>query len=110
MDFPYLAKVTAINVATLRRLADAPAAPQGVTIAGALSFDTTVKWQPVAGAVAYRVHWRRDDKQDWTNAIVTKGTQAILKNVPVDDNFVGVSALAADGSESLVSFAGFDRG
>ena len=73
MDFPYLAKVTAINVATIRRLAAAPAAPQGVTIAGALSFDTTVKWRPVAGAVGYRVHWRRNDEQDWTNTIDYQG-------------------------------------
>eukprot|EP01035_Chromulina_nebulosa_P040355 gene40355-54576_t len=65
MDFAYLARVTAINVATIRRLAAAPAAPSGVTIAGALSFDTTVKWQPVEGAVSYRVHWRRNDAQDW---------------------------------------------
>ena len=109
MDFPYLAKVTAINAAILRRLASAPAAPEGVSISGALSFDTTVKWQPVPGAVAYRVHWRRDDKQDWTNAIDVKGTGTVLRNVPVDDNFVGVSALGADGSESLVTFAGFGR-
>lgn len=109
MDFPYLAKVTAINVALLRRVAAAPAAPQGVTIAGALSFDTNVKWQPVPGAVAYRVHWRRDDKQDWTDSRDVKGTQTVLKNIPVDDTFVGVSALAADGSESLVTFAGAGR-
>ncbi|HEU4960475.1 MAG TPA: M20/M25/M40 family metallo-hydrolase [Sphingomonas sp.] len=110
IDFPYLAKVTAINVATLRRLASAPAAPQGVTIAGALSFDTTVTWQPVPGAVAYRVHWRRDDAQDWTDAIDVKGTNTVLRNIPVDDTFVGVSALGADGSESLVTFAGAARG
>src|SRR5690242_13124867 len=106
MDFPYLAKVTAINVATLRRLAAAPAAPQDVTISGALSFDTTVKWQPVPGAAAYRVHWRRDDTQDWSDSRDVTGTQTILTNVPVDDNFVGVSAIGADGSESLISFAG----
>ena len=110
MDFPYLAKVTAINVATLRRLAAAPAAPEGVMMSGALSFDTTVKWQPVTGAVAYRIHWRRDDAQDWTQSIDVKGTRTVLKNVPVDDNFVGVSALGADGRESLVAFAGPDRG
>ncbi|MGN6376283.1 MAG: peptidase M28, partial [Sphingomonas sp.] len=110
MDFPYLAKITAINMASLSRVASAPAAPAGVTIAGALSDDTTVKWQPVAGAVAYRVHWRRNDRQDWTHSLDVHGTGTVLKNVPVDDNFVGVSALAADGSESLVTFAGADWG
>ena len=37
------------------------------------------------------------------------GTQAMLTQAPVDDNFVGVSALAADGTESLVTFAGRER-
>jgi len=110
MDFRYLAKVTAINLGVMRRLASAPAAPQGVTISGALSFDTTVAWRPVPGAVAYRVHWRRDDKQDWTDSRDVAGAGTVLRNVPVDDTFVGVSALAADGSESLVTFAGAARG
>jgi Peptidase family M28 len=111
MDFPYLAKVTAINIATIRRLASAPAAPEGVTIAGALSFDTTVKWQPVEGAASYRIHWRRNDAQDWQgSADVPAANQSkVLKNVSVDDNFVGVSAVAPNGSESLVTFAGPER-
>ena len=108
MDFAYLAKVTAINVTTIRRLATAPAAPDGVTVAGALSFDTTVKWKPVEGATAYRIHWRRNDAQDWQKStdVAATATSTVLKNVSVDDHFVGVGAVAADGSESLVTFAG----
>ena len=107
MDFAYLAKVAAINIETIRRLAAAPAAPEGVTVAGALSRDTTVRWQAVPGATKYRVHWRPADAQHWTTARdVTGATELVLKNVPIDDNFVGVSAVAADGSESLVTFAG----
>jgi hypothetical protein len=106
MDFAYLAKVAAINIATIRRLAAAPAAPDGVTIQGALSRDTHVRWQAVPGAADYRVRWRRTDAQDWTNAQDVAGTDTVLKNVPIDDNFVSVSALSADGAESLVTFAG----
>lgn len=40
MDFPYLARVTALNVALARELADAPAAPANVSIDGAVSSDT----------------------------------------------------------------------
>ena len=65
MDFPYLAKVTALNIATIRRLANAPAAPAAVTLDGALSFDTRVAWPSVAGARSYKVYWRRNDTQDW---------------------------------------------
>jgi len=108
MDFAYLAKVTAINIASIRRLAAAPAAPSGVTIAGALGYDTTVKWQPVEGATGYRIHWRRNDAQDWQKSADVPATDQVdvLKDVPVDDHFVGVSALGADGAESLVTFAG----
>ena len=108
MDFAYLAKVTAINVATIRRLAAAPAAPAGVTISGALGYDTTVKWQPVEGATGYRIHWRRNDALDWQKSVDVPATALtdVLKDVPVDDHFVGVSALGPDGAESLVTFAG----
>ena len=109
MDFPYLAKVTAINVATISRIASAPAAPEDVSIAGALSRDTTVKWTAVPGAAGYRVRWRRNDAQDWAETRDVTGTGTVLVQVPVDDNFVGVSALSSSGAESLVSFAGRDR-
>jgi Zn-dependent M28 family amino/carboxypeptidase len=107
MDFAYLAKVTAINIAAAARLAAAPAAPEGTTIAGALSRDTTVAWEPVPNAARYRVRWRRNDAGGWTDMReVTGATTVVLRQVPVDDHFVGVSSVAADGSESLVSFAG----
>ncbi|QKR98645.1 M20/M25/M40 family metallo-hydrolase [Sphingomonas sp. CL5.1] len=107
MDFDYLAKVTAINVATLARLATAPAAPASATIAGALGRDTTVTWPAVPGARGYRVHWRAADRPDWTDTRDVAGaTSTVLKDVPVDDHFVGVSAIGADGAESLVTFAG----
>jgi hypothetical protein len=106
MDFAYLAKVTAINVATIDRLATAPAAPATATISGALSRDTKVVWTPSPGATAYRVRWRRNDKADWTGQRDVSGTETVLAQTPVDDSFVGVSALAANGSESLVTFAG----
>ena len=106
MDFGYLAKVTAINVATLARLAAAPAAPASATISGALSRDTKVAWAAVPGAAGYRVRWRRNDRSEWSDQRDVTGTETLLVQTPVDDHFVGVSALAADGSESLVTFAG----
>ena len=106
MDFGYLAKVTAINVATLARLAAAPAAPASATISGALSRDTKVAWAAVPGATGYRVRWRRNDRSEWSDQRDVTGTETLLVQTPVDDHFVGVSALAADGSESLVTFAG----
>ncbi|HEV2567496.1 M28 family metallopeptidase [Sphingomonas sp.] len=108
MDFPYLAKVTALNMAVARELANAPGAPEGVTIAGALSADTTVSWQPSAGAARYRIHWRQADAGDWTDHRDVPGdaTSIKLDGVNIDHHFFGVSALSAGGQESVVSFAG----
>ncbi len=108
MDFPYLAKVTAINVAAIRRLAAAPAAPATVALNGAVGSDTRVTWAAVPNAAGYRIHWRRNDAQDWTQHqdVAAGTTELLLKNLIVDDHFFGVAALAADGSESLVTFGG----
>jgi len=107
MDFAYLGKVTALNVATLRRLANAPLAPTGVVAGGAVSTVMTLKWEPVPGAAGYRIRWRRADAQDWTASrdLPADATSTTLPGIIVDDTFAGVSALAADGSESLVTFA-----
>ncbi|HEX8484157.1 M20/M25/M40 family metallo-hydrolase [Sphingomonas sp.] len=108
MDFAYLAKVTAINVAAITRFATAPAAPAEASLVGDLSRDTQVSWSAVPGAAGYRIHWRRNDSAEWSASRDLPGnsTATTLVQVPVDDHFVGVSSLAADGSESLVTFAG----
>lgn len=113
MDFPYLARVTALNVALASELADAPAAPDKVSIDGALSSDTTVRWAPVDEAAAYRIHWRRADRNDWSDSRLvpaTAGTELKLPGIVVDDNFFGVSAVSADGRESIVTFGGLPSG
>ncbi|WP_174296403.1 M20/M25/M40 family metallo-hydrolase [Sphingomonas bacterium] len=107
VDFDYLSKVTAINIATLARLADAPAAPMRVGLSGALSRDVTVSWPSVADAVAYKVYWRPNDTVAWSASRPVAGaTSTVLADTPVDDNFFGVAAVAADGAESLVTFGG----
>jgi Zn-dependent M28 family amino/carboxypeptidase len=106
VDFAYLARVTALNVAVAAELASAPAAPRDVIVAGALSDDTTVRWAAVPGAVRYRVRWRRADGPAWTNSRDLTGTELVLDHVNIDDHFFGVAALAANGAESIVTFAG----
>ena len=108
IDFDYLARVTALNIAVLRELARAPAAPAGVTIAGAVSDDTRVGWEPVTGAAGYHVYWRRADGFDWTDHrdVPASATVLDLPRINIDDHFFGVAARAADGAESVVSFAG----
>ncbi|HEU4970106.1 fibronectin type III domain-containing protein, partial [Sphingomonas sp.] len=95
-------------MAVIRELASAPPPPDKVTIKGALSADTTVAWEPVPGAAGYRVRWRLADRPDWTDHkdVPANETSLFLHDVNIDHHFFGVAALAADGSESIVTFAG----
>jgi hypothetical protein len=114
MDFPYLAKVTALNAATARALAAAPPAPTEATLGGAVSSDTIVRWSGVPSASGYRIYTRpADGTRDWAPALVVSdpaATSATLSGLIVDDTFVGVAALGDDGRdgapESLITFAG----
>lgn len=104
MDFDYLARVTALNVATANALAAAPPAPASATLGGAVSSDTTINWTAAPGAIRYRVYSRRADARDWTLASETTELKAVLKGVIVDDHFVGVSSLGKDNAESVITF------
>ncbi len=106
MDFVYLARVTNLNVALAAELADAPAPPATVTLEGAVSSDTTVRWSPVAGADHYRVYWRRADGHIWSEQRDTKATELVVEDVVVDDHFFGVASVSATGEESIVVFGG----
>jgi hypothetical protein len=118
MDFPYLVKVTKLNVAALAWLASAPPPPQP-TVEGAVSTDTTVTWLEVPAAARYVVRWRRTDEANWTKGTLVEPNcvaiaisppaaatcQHVLKGVRVDDWVFGVSSLDARGFESPVPAA-----
>jgi acetylornithine deacetylase/succinyl-diaminopimelate desuccinylase-like protein len=104
VDFAYLAKVTRLNVAALAALASAPGVPTGVTISGAVTPDTMLKWQPVPGATGYRVWWRPTTSPAWTQHrdFPADATSATLKGIDIDSWFFGVSALGPGGASPVV--------
>jgi hypothetical protein len=128
MDFPYLEKVTKLNVAALAALASAPP-PPAPTVEGAVSTDTTLEWDAVPGAASYIVRWRRTDGSGWSAKLAaTPGCDVVpvgvresriakpaspanlkcrqvLKGYRVDDWVFGVSSVAANGFESPVASA-----
>ena len=109
VDFPYLAKVTALNAVTLAALASAPPPPAGVTLSGQVSADTRLTWTPAPGASDYRVWWRETTDLLWHDAQsrATAGATTItLKGINIDDYAFGVSSRGPDGSESPVEFPG----
>ncbi|HEY5710595.1 MAG TPA: M20/M25/M40 family metallo-hydrolase [Allosphingosinicella sp.] len=133
MDFPYLRRVTALNVATIAALARAPAPPEPA-VEGAVSTDTRLTWPMNLAAVEYVVRWRRTDAAAWEHSLRVPGLgdrtghspdstgcmyesrfpvrdwaantcRVTLPHVRVDDWVFGVSSVAADGSESPVASA-----
>ena len=120
VDFPYLAKLTKLNVAALAAIASAPP-PPAPKAEGAVSTDTTVRWDPVSGAASYIVRWRRTDANNWEVShpvklaceVIISGTRirgqppckALLPHIRVDDWVFGVSSVSKDGFESPVASA-----
>ena len=106
MDFPYLAKVTKLNVAALAALARAPM-PPAPDVEGAVQPDTTLNWQAVPAAAAYVVRWRPTNAANWEHSLRLPGTATshVLKGIRVDDWVFGVSSVSADGYESPVASA-----
>ena len=108
VDFAYLARVTRLNAMALASLASAPPPPDEVTVNGALSDDTTVKWTATTGAATYRIWWRDTISPMWQHSVDVAGgqTEFIVKDVVLDDHFFGVQTLSASGFGSPIQYAG----
>lgn len=116
VDVQYAAKLTALNAVTLAGLAGAPAPPSNVGISGAVRPSTTLEWDRPDAAqnpqlAGFRVWWRLTTEPQWQWSVFVPDSGAArqtytLENVVIDNYLFGVSAVAADGSESPVVFPG----
>lgn len=107
VNFPYAAKLTALNAVTLASMAAAPAPPAEVTISGRVSPDTTLSWKKATGATGYRLHWRLTTSPTWDYHRTVEDVDSFtLENIVIDNYFFGVSSIGSDGSESPVVFPG----
>lgn len=114
VNFPYLAKVTAMNAIALASMAWAPAPPSGVALDANVqpgmsgSPDTRLRWHAApAGAAGYRVCWRLTTDPQWSHAeYVGDLGEYTLKDISIDDYFFGVASVSADGYASPVVFPG----
>ena len=129
MDFPYLARVTKLNVAALAAIASAPPPPEPM-VEGAVSTNTTVSWDYENLPFTYVLHWRRTDSSTWEREriidpqmkdsgcfiVLTENRtrseeswsyacKVVLRGIRVDDWVFGVSSVSKDGYESPVASA-----
>ncbi|MDE3202552.1 MAG: M28 family metallopeptidase [Acidobacteriota bacterium] len=109
VDYKYVERVAKLNAATLATLASAPEAPQKLTIETRdLENNSTLTWQPSAGATHYLVVWRVTDAPNWQymhDVAQQSTTGNITATLPISkDNVIfGVCAVDAKGHRSLVS-------
>jgi hypothetical protein len=106
VDFPYVARVAKLEVATLMSLAEAPAPPANVKIVlKRLTNDTDLQWDASPGGrvAYYEVVWRPTDEPNWTSS-KNVGTETTATLPISKDNVVfGVRAVDAKGHKSLVA-------
>ncbi|MDQ4139141.1 MAG: M20/M25/M40 family metallo-hydrolase [Bacteroidota bacterium] len=103
MDFEYLRKNTAMNLANLASLAKAPAMPQDVTYKSEeVPNSTSISWkQPVSGKpTGYYLLIRETTSPFWQKKVFTSATEI---NVPyTKDNYLfAVQSVGSNGNESL---------
>ncbi|MCL6523697.1 MAG: M20/M25/M40 family metallo-hydrolase [Thermoflavifilum sp.] len=106
MDFDYLRKNTALNLATLVGLSRAPSPPAHVWLsASELGNYTTLRWEkPQYGrCVGYRVLMRDTDQPLWQRHFFTTDTIITLP-YSKDNAFFAVQAIGPDGDLSLPLF------
>jgi Zn-dependent M28 family amino/carboxypeptidase len=97
MDFPYLEKVTKLNVAALAAIASAPPPPEP-KVEGAVSTDTTLTWtQSEAASESYQIRWRRTDSNQWQFARLVTRSQC-----PAPQRVMDPSAYQARNAGELV--------
>jgi len=103
MDFEYLRKNTAMNLANLANLAKSPSMPQEVKVeVRKLTNGTELSWKaPVAGKPkGYYVVMRETTSAVWQKKFFTTATEISLPYTK-DNYFFGVQAVSEGGNEGL---------
>jgi len=103
IDFEYLRKNTALNLASLVNLAKSPPAPQDVAVeVKRLTNATSLSWKPPAAGKAkgYVVLMRSTTSPVWEKRIFTEGLEIQLP-YSKDNYFFAVQSVSAGGNESL---------
>lgn len=113
VNFSYVAKVARLNLATVVSLAAAPARPDSTTYvrdrsSGGQAF--TIRWSPVAGAARYELLVRRTTAPTYTRIVNAGNVTEFLLDEQLDDVWVGVRAVGADGHRSLTTVVGAPGG
>ncbi len=101
----YLKLSASVNAVALVTAACAPVAPKNVKVAGAVTDDTTLTWEPGTDAslAGYELLVRETTADEWEKVIpIGKVSTYTFKDLPIDNVFFGVRAVGKDGNRSPV--------
>ena len=114
VSFPYVAKVARLNLATVVSLASAPSRPAQTAYqreretSGGQSF--TIRWSSVPNAASYELLVRRTTAPTYSRIVPVGNVTQFLLDEQLDDVWVGVRAVGADGHRSLTTVVGAPGG
>jgi Peptidase family M28 len=102
VDFDYVANVARLNALTLGALASAPPSPANVRVVTSnLDNDSTLKWEPSAGASGYEVIWRATSSPVWEHAHNVGNVTATTMKLSKDNLIFALRAVDREGHRSL---------
>jgi hypothetical protein len=112
VDFDYVARVTAVNVAALWALASSPSTPSNLQIHTAPPPGlpgtnlTTLTWNanPEKNLTGYEVVMRETTVPDWTSAIPVGNVTSVTLDISKDNLQFGLRAVDGNGNRSPVAF------
>lgn len=107
VDFAYAKKLTAVNAINLASIAWAPAAPEKVSIGGAVRSYTRLEWEAPEdpNRAGFKIYWRDTTSPRWQYyRFVGEVNAYTLEGLVVDNYFYGVASVGKNGHESIVTF------
>lgn len=107
VDYPYVARVTQVNLAALANLARAPQQPLNVGMnISRLENDTRLRWEPSPSAhtAGYEVLWRETTSPVWEHKAFTEDTSYTAELLSKDNYLFGVRAVSEGGHISSVVY------
>src|SRR6185437_3013104 len=112
VDFDFVARVAAVNLATVWALATNPGTPKGVEIHTnpPVNFSgtnlTSLQWNanPESNITGYEVVMRETTMPDWTDVIEVGNVTSVTLDISKDNVQFGIRAVDSDGRHSPVAF------
>jgi hypothetical protein len=104
LNFTFMGDVARDNAEALRQLAQAPAAPTGAKLTGAVTPDAKVSWsaEDDPERAGFEILWRETSEPRWqVYDFGTAAGETALKGVSTDNHFFAVRSVGKNGARSI---------